>query len=56
MAQAAERKDYDKFENKLYGMECVACGSCTYVCPAKRPLAQSIKTMKKQVLAAKRKK
>ena len=29
MAAAAERKDYDRLENKLYGMECVACGSCT---------------------------
>ena len=43
MAAAAERKDYDRFENKLYGMECVACGSCTYICPAKRPLMQLFK-------------
>ncbi len=40
---------------KWYGLECVECGSCSYVCPAKRPLAQSIKTMKKFVLAEKRK-
>ncbi|MGN0141239.1 MAG: electron transport complex subunit RsxC [Roseburia sp.] len=39
---------------KWNGLECIECGSCSYVCPAKRQLAQSIKTMKKQVLAAKR--
>ncbi|MCI8389199.1 MAG: electron transport complex subunit RsxC [Roseburia sp.] len=38
-----------------HGLECVECGSCSFVCPAKKQLAQSIKTMKKQVLAAKRK-
>ncbi len=38
------------------GLECIECGSCSFVCPARRQLAQSIKTMKKQVLAAKRKK
>lgn len=41
---------------KWNGLECVECGSCSFVCPARRQLAQSIKTMKKQVLAAKRKK
>lgn len=45
----------EEFE-KWYGLECVECGRCSYVCPARRQLAQSIKTMKKQVLAAKRKK
>lgn len=45
----------EEFE-KWYGLECVECGSCSFVCPARRQLAQSIKTMKKQVLAAKRKK
>lgn len=39
-----------------YGLECIECGSCSYGCPARRPLAQAIKTMKKQVLAEKRKK
>ena len=45
----------DEFE-KWHGLECIECGSCSFACPAKRQLAQSIKTMKKQVLAAKRKK
>lgn len=55
LADFSERGLSGTFE-KWHGLECVECGSCSYVCPAKRPLAQSVKTMKKQVLAAKRKK
>ena len=55
LADYCEHGQSDVFE-KWHGLECVECGSCSYVCPAKRPLAQSVKTMKKQVLAAKRKK
>ncbi len=44
----------EEFEN-WHGLECIECGSCTYVCPSRRHVAQSIKTMKKQVLAEKRK-
>ena len=29
------------------GMECCECGCCSYVCPAKRHLTQSIKSMRK---------
>ena len=55
MAQAAERKDYGRYEKKLYGLECIACGSCTYICPAKRPLMQLFKQAKAEIMAAKRK-
>ncbi len=34
---------------KLGGMECCECGSCSYVCPAGRPLTQMIRMMKKEV-------
>ena len=47
--------DMEGFE-KWNGMECIECGSCSYICPAKIPLAQSIRTMKKQILAERRKK
>jgi electron transport complex protein RnfC len=40
---------------KWHGLECIECGSCTYVCPSRRQVAQSVKTMKKLVLAEKRK-
>lgn len=40
---------------KLEGLECVECGCCSYVCPAKKPLTQSIKSMRKMELAKKKK-
>ncbi len=54
LADFSAHNQMDVFE-KWYGLECVECGSCSYVCPARRPLAQSVKTMKKFVLAEKRK-
>ena len=55
LAKIAEHHDYERFE-KMNGMECCECGCCSYVCPAKRPLTQSIKSMRKMVLASRRKK
>lgn len=55
MAAAAEKKNYERYEKKLYGLECIACGSCTYICPAKRPLMQLFKQAKAEIMAAKRK-
>jgi len=55
LADYSEHGDKDNYQ--LYnGMECVECGSCSYVCPAKRHLCQSIRTMRKQILADRRKK
>ena len=54
MAAAAQRKDYDRYENKLYGLECIACGACAYICPAKRPLMQLFKQTKAEITAAKK--
>ena len=55
LAKMSQFHDSERFE-KWNGMECIECGSCSYICPAKRPLAQYIKTMKKQILAERRKK
>ena len=33
--------DFEDFK-KLSGMTCIECGSCSYICPSKRHLAQSI--------------
>ncbi|MBQ7677669.1 MAG: 4Fe-4S dicluster domain-containing protein, partial [Lachnospiraceae bacterium] len=55
LADFAEHGQIEVFE-QWYGLECIECGSCSFGCPARRHLAQSIKTMKKQLLAAKRKK
>ena len=54
MAVAAERKNYERYEKKLYGLECIACGSCTWVCPAKRPLMQLFKSAKGEIMAEKK--
>ena len=55
LATLAEHGDMAGFE-KMDGMECCECGCCSYICPAKRPLTQSIKSMRKMVLAERKKK
>ena len=55
LAVLASKGKIEEFE-KFDGVECVECGSCSFICPAKRPLAQYIKSMRKQVLANRRKK
>jgi len=55
LSKFSDHGDKETFE-KWYGLECIECGSCSFACPARKPLAQSIKTMKKQILADKRKK
>lgn len=54
LAKASDVCDEEQFL-ELSGMECVECGSCSYICPAKRQITQSIKTMKKSILAKRRK-
>lgn len=55
LADLAERGEKQGFVEKN-GMECCECGCCSYICPAKRNLTQSIKSMRKMVLADRRKK
>lgn len=55
LADCAEHYDEEGFL-KYNGMECCECGCCSYVCPAKRPLTQVIKSMRKMQLARKKKK
>ena len=54
LADHAKRHDKESFE-KANGMECCECGCCSYICPAKRPLTQYIKSMRKMVLADRKK-
>lgn len=55
LADYAEHFDEEAFlENN--GMECCECGCCSFICPAKRPLTQEIKSMRKIQLAKKKKK
>ena len=50
LADAAERDDFETFETSG-GMECIECGSCAYVCPAKRHLVQSMRYGKRNTAA-----
>lgn len=54
LADYAERFDEEAFL-KNYGMECCECGCCSFICPAKRPLTQEIKSMRKIQLAKRKK-
>lgn len=54
LADAAEHHDEETFL-ELHGMECCECGCCSYICPAKRPLTQEIKSMRKLQLAKRKK-
>lgn len=54
LADCAEHFDEEGFV-RMHGMECCECGCCSYVCPAKRPLTQEIKSMRKIQLAKRKK-
>jgi electron transport complex protein RnfC len=54
LADFSARGDFASFE-KYHGLECVECGSCSWSCPAKRPLTQLIKSARRQILAEKKK-
>jgi electron transport complex protein RnfC len=40
---------------KYHAIDCIECGSCSFVCPAKRPLVDSIRLAKREILAQRRK-
>ena len=52
LAKYAIEGNREKFV-KFGGMECCECGSCSYICPAKRELTQAIRSMKKQIVLEK---
>lgn len=54
LAALSNRSDEEGF-TKLDGLECCGCGCCSYVCPAKRSLSQSIMHMRSVVMAKKKK-
>ena len=55
LATYADHGDMELFQ-RFDGMECCECGCCSYVCPAKRDLTQSIKSMRRLILNSRRKK
>lgn len=54
LADYAEHFDEEAFVAN-HGMECCECGCCSFICPAKRPLTQEIKSMRKIQLAKRKK-
>lgn len=46
----AIRKNDLKLSEKLHAMDCIECGVCSYVCPAKRHLTENIKKAKQGIL------
>jgi len=47
--------DYEGFETHN-GLDCMECGSCSFVCPSKRFLAQSIRAARRSIMEEKRSK
>jgi electron transport complex protein RnfC len=47
----------DQFDQaeKYHALDCIECGSCSFICPSKRPLLQSIRLAKREILARRRK-
>ncbi|NLM07151.1 MAG: electron transport complex subunit RsxC [Tissierellia bacterium] len=51
----ALNKNFEMAE-KYNALDCVECGSCSFICPANRPLVESIRFSKRQILAKNKKK
>jgi Na+-translocating ferredoxin:NAD+ oxidoreductase subunit C len=50
-----ERKLYEQAKTECNLLDCVECGSCVFVCPAKRKIVQYVKLSKAQLAAAAKK-
>lgn len=48
-----ESEKYEQAE-QFFVMDCLECGACTYVCPAKRPLVQHFRRAKAEINALRR--
>jgi electron transport complex protein RnfC len=50
LSQLAASRDEEGFV-KNHGLDCIECGSCSYICPAKRHLAQSIRATRRDLMS-----
>jgi electron transport complex protein RnfC len=50
----AQKKRWDRCE-EFHALDCIECGSCSYICPAKRTIVSSIRVGKRQVQAERKK-
>ncbi|HHV38278.1 MAG TPA: electron transport complex subunit RsxC [Tepidimicrobium sp.] len=46
--------DFDRAE-ALHALDCVECGACSFQCPSKRPLVESIRLAKREIIANRKK-
>ncbi|MGC9171825.1 electron transport complex subunit RsxC [Caldisericum sp.] len=46
----ASRKNDLKTAETLHALDCIECGVCSYVCPAKRHLTENIKSVKQAII------
>ena len=44
---------YDKAQS-FNALNCIECGSCSFICPSKRPLLESIRVAKREIIASKK--
>ncbi len=50
----ALKKNFEGAE-RFNALDCVECGACSFICPAKRPLVESIRFSKREILAKRKK-
>lgn len=55
IANYSQKSMWDEAE-EYSALYCIECGSCSFICPAKRPLVQRIRLAKDEILAKKRNK
>lgn len=48
------KKMYDEAEG-YNPLSCIECGSCSFICPSKRPLLQSIRVAKREIISKRKK-
>ena len=54
ISASAMFEDFEKAE-KYNALDCMSCGCCSYICPAKKPIAQNIKFAKDMITVEKMK-
>jgi electron transport complex protein RnfC len=47
------RGEYENADN-YRALDCIECGSCSFICPARRPLLQSIRNAKREIISSKK--
>jgi electron transport complex protein RnfC len=48
-----EREFFERMEEEM-AMDCIECGSCSFICPSNRPLLDYIRLGKKEITRLRR--